>query len=222
MKLKQEQTRLQGLLKETITLLCKNGLPFTDGFMIDALIAITSDESETFLIKLEEKVSQSDISRDEGDTICAQYDKDKRVRSSWKRTRSYDTNGMWTKRKLIDSGDDDSVECDDPYYGEDANVDNVKTEPDDGDLSSLKQEQSDFNSQYIQDNDQSQVSGVPPDGSFDCNSRDGSSSTWNQSSSNDANAAELSKQVCVDFEVTLNTCLHVRVNKHNFYLVLKI
>ena len=59
MKLREDQIRLQSLLKETITVLCKNGVHFEQGFVIDALIGITTDNQSTFLIKLEETIGNT-------------------------------------------------------------------------------------------------------------------------------------------------------------------
>ena len=59
MKLREDQLKLQSLLKETITVLCKNGVQFSQGFVIDALIGITTDNQSTFLIKLEETIGNT-------------------------------------------------------------------------------------------------------------------------------------------------------------------
>ena len=56
MKLEAYQARLQDLVKETVTLLCKNALPFNTGFGLDALICVTPDDASAFLLKLEETV----------------------------------------------------------------------------------------------------------------------------------------------------------------------
>ena len=60
MKLKEDQATLQALLRETIVLLCKNGLQFNKGLSIDALIGITTDDESTFLLKLEETIGDVD------------------------------------------------------------------------------------------------------------------------------------------------------------------
>ena len=54
MLLKPDQQRIRALLTETIMLLCKNGLHFKSQFSVEALIGITLDESEVFLISIKE------------------------------------------------------------------------------------------------------------------------------------------------------------------------
>ena len=96
MKLREGQSRLQGLLKETITLLCKNGLHFTNGFIIDALIGITTDDSETFLLKLEETVG--DVGGEQNNE-SEQGDTDRKSKASQKRTSVGNTRNTTTKRR---------------------------------------------------------------------------------------------------------------------------
>jgi hypothetical protein len=65
MQLKTDQERVSSLLKETITLMCKNGLKFDSKFCIDAVIGVTLDEKEVFLISLNEVVkSESPVISD--------------------------------------------------------------------------------------------------------------------------------------------------------------
>ena len=211
MKLREEQARLQGLLKETITLLCKNGLHFKQGFIIDALIGITTDDSETFLLKLEETVGDvGGNAKPELENTCDDDGvdgKSSQSRASRKRRKEEGSDNTATKRQRAYSDDDDS---DDYYqdndYDDDINMENVKNDQDGGDFTFVKQEQSDYDGQYTQNDDQSQgydalsdvdgqytqddqshTHGAPPDGSFDGDSRDGSSSAWNQSSTNNDN-----------------------------------
>ena len=65
MKLREDQLKLQSLLKETITVLCKNGVQFSQGFVIDALIGITTDNQSTFLIKLEETIGNTNAGNEQ-------------------------------------------------------------------------------------------------------------------------------------------------------------
>ena len=215
MKLREEQARLQGLLKETITLLCKNGLHFKNGFIIDALIGITTDDSETFLLKLEETVG--DVGGEEK-TVAEDgcYDGDRKSsqsRASRKRRKEGGNDSIAAKRQRAYSDDDDS----DDYQDNDFNDDTIAN-PKDGhgnnQYTTVKQERFDYDGQYTQDNDQAHIydalpdgdgqyvqcdqspaDGAPPDGSFDGDSRDGSSSTWNQSSANNDNNPTGSQQV---------------------------
>lgn len=60
-KLRSDQERVKALLKETITLLCKNGLEYKNRFCVDALIGITLDEDDVFLVKITETVGEKGI-----------------------------------------------------------------------------------------------------------------------------------------------------------------
>ena len=68
MKLREDQLKLQSVLKETITVLCKNGVQFSQGFVIDALIGITTDNQSTFLIKLEETIGNTSAGNEQ--SLC--------------------------------------------------------------------------------------------------------------------------------------------------------
>ena len=61
-KLRSDQERVKALLKETITLLCKNGLEYKSRFCVDALIGITLDEDDVFLVKITETVHDRGLS----------------------------------------------------------------------------------------------------------------------------------------------------------------
>jgi RNase P subunit RPR2 len=54
MVLKGDQQRVKTLLAETITLLCKSGLRFSSELRVEALIGITIDQNEVFLVSLNE------------------------------------------------------------------------------------------------------------------------------------------------------------------------
>lgn len=56
MKLSEEKEKLKYLLKDTITLLCKNGLSYNETFSIEALIGITLDEGNVLLVNINEKI----------------------------------------------------------------------------------------------------------------------------------------------------------------------
>ena len=126
MKLRRHQIRLQGLLKETITLLCKNGLKFRKGFAVDALIGITTDDSETFLVKVEDVVKSAE---------CGDSDNEAGLPSRALRKRRSDGRAQTApaKRRRSRSENDDSDSSD------------VKREPDDDIV--VKQEQPDNESQ---------------------------------------------------------------------------
>ena len=77
MVLKQDQQRVKALLKETITLLCKNGLHYKSEFCIEALIGITLDQDDVFLVSIKETIrdglqaAKSSIQSTEVDTHAA-------------------------------------------------------------------------------------------------------------------------------------------------------
>lgn len=56
MVVEAERERLKLLLKDTITLLCKNGLAFKNTFTIDALIGVTLDDDSVVLMTINEHV----------------------------------------------------------------------------------------------------------------------------------------------------------------------
>ena len=121
MKLREEETKLQELLKETITLLCKNGLQFSKGFSIDALIGITTDDASTFLVKLEETVSHDDVcdnTEGEKSDVCSNVDRGS-SRSLRKRPPGDDTGSSSSKRHRSD--DDDSNDA--AHSNNEANAD---------------------------------------------------------------------------------------------------
>ena len=208
MKLRQEQLKLQILLKETITLLCKNGLEFNNGFVVNALIGITTDDSETFLVKLEEKVG--DVTGD-GDTddMISNRSADGRGRRSRalrkaalrKRRTGRNDDVTPTKRQRADSDDDDSrdEEYESNYEedsGNDDDVNDVKSEPDNGNIIFVEQAQSTYNDHFTQSNQVPDDVGAPPGGSVDGGSHDGSLVTLNRTATdNDTNIAG-SQQVC--------------------------
>ncbi|KAK2157786.1 hypothetical protein LSH36_184g01004 [Paralvinella palmiformis] len=59
MVLKPDQQRVCMMLKETITLLCKNGLAFKKKFSIDAVIGITLDDEDMFHVSVSEIIKSA-------------------------------------------------------------------------------------------------------------------------------------------------------------------
>ena len=55
MVLKSDQQRIKTLLQEAIPLLCKNGLSYQSEFSIEALIGITLDQNDVFLVNINER-----------------------------------------------------------------------------------------------------------------------------------------------------------------------
>ena len=170
MKLREDQERLQGLLKETITLLCKNGLHFKKNFQVKALIGITTDDDSLFMVDINETVGEATDGIDGDDSqldSSVRSGGDGRSRGSRKRPPDNATPGSASKRNRTedDFTDDES----------DADISGVKREGDDEDLMFVKQEGTDYESH--------QYSGTGND--FDTSSHDGSSAgPWNQDPAN--------------------------------------
>ena len=59
MVLKPDQERVKTLLQDTITLLCRNGLNYKFEFNVSALIGITLDKNEVFLVDIRETVKNN-------------------------------------------------------------------------------------------------------------------------------------------------------------------
>ena len=53
--MRPEQERVKNLLSDTVTLLCKNGLTYKGELHIEALIGITLDKSDVFLVHINER-----------------------------------------------------------------------------------------------------------------------------------------------------------------------
>ena len=66
MILKSDRERVKALLAETITLLCKNGLHFKSEFSVEALIGITLDQDDVFLVSIKETVKSDTVHRTAG------------------------------------------------------------------------------------------------------------------------------------------------------------
>jgi hypothetical protein len=56
MVLAADKERVKTLLKDTITLLCRNGLTFKSKFSIEALIGVTLDDEDIFLVSINELI----------------------------------------------------------------------------------------------------------------------------------------------------------------------
>ena len=58
MVLKSDQQKMQQLLSEAITVLCKNGLNYQSHMNVEALVGITLDDSEVVLVSVRETIQQ--------------------------------------------------------------------------------------------------------------------------------------------------------------------
>ena len=180
MKLREDQERLQGLLKETITLLCKNGLHFKRNFQVKALIGITTDDDSLFMVDINETVGDADgVDGDEShlDTSLRGSGDESRSRAKRKRSSANATPGSASKRTRTDDefDDDDS----------DADISNIKNEPDEDELMFVKQEGTDYESHQYSGQD-----------GFETSSHDGSTAgQWTQDPANmDPNQVALAAQ----------------------------
>ena len=196
MNMKSKQ-RLQGLLREAVMLLCKTGLQYKNCFSVDALIGITTDDTETFLVKLEDKLVDGDVdgktdNNEDDDSVHSAT----RCLSSRKRPVVGIASSAPAKRRRADSH----------VYSvnENCNTDNtyISTTADqqEDDVVTVKVEETSdgehHDTQLGTDNYQSHVYEVVPDGNYvDC-SPDASSARDRSTANNNANASE-SQEVCV-------------------------
>jgi len=58
---KAYQERLIALIKDTVTLLCKNGLEYNQEFCVEGLLGVTLDKDEVFLIPIKELVNDKGV-----------------------------------------------------------------------------------------------------------------------------------------------------------------
>ena len=127
MKLREDQLRVQDLLRETITLLCKNGLNYKAVFTIDALIGVTLDDKDVFLVNVNETVrsgatpdSGSDTEIDESSsTVASPSSKKRKSPRSRKRPPDRTRVGASPKkrsRSKVEHDDDENENDDDPDY----------------------------------------------------------------------------------------------------------
>ena len=87
MVLKPEQDRVRTLLQDTITLLCKNGLTYQSEFDIRALIGITLDKEEVFLVDIKETVKNAKEDESDEDNHLDSTDAPQRKRQKHSRRR---------------------------------------------------------------------------------------------------------------------------------------
>jgi len=63
---KAYQERLIALVRDTVTLLCKNGLEYSEEFCVEGLLGVTLDKGEVFLIPIKELVSDKGVGTGDG------------------------------------------------------------------------------------------------------------------------------------------------------------
>ena len=73
---KAYQERLIALVKDTISLLCKNGLEYNQEFCVEGLLGVTLDKDEVFLIPIKELVADKGVSTTDDVALDASQDVD--------------------------------------------------------------------------------------------------------------------------------------------------
>jgi hypothetical protein len=143
MSVKADQDRVKTLLRDTITLLCKNGLAFKDKFSIDAVIGVTIDEEDVFLVSMNEIVKtdrpappSSDDREDE--TLSHSTQSNHRRHRKRKRVKTEIGIASTEPEEIIDSSEDDQggeFPPIDDSNSEFAGIPAIKRQRDDTDLS---------------------------------------------------------------------------------------
>ena len=104
MKLQADQARLQDLLKQTITLLCKNGLQFKKNFQVKALIGVSTDEENTFVVDINETFGELDDEDNEESLNVSQ----KAIRRRQLKRASTDNEGDVMSKRKRNAAENDS------------------------------------------------------------------------------------------------------------------
>ena len=97
MKLPEDQQVLQGLLRETITLLCKNGLQYDRQLSVEALIVVTLDEEKMFHTNIQQVVGRGEESDVEEEPAFGMSQEG----SSLKRRRLHSSDGAEVPSKRV-------------------------------------------------------------------------------------------------------------------------
>ncbi|KAK2146195.1 hypothetical protein LSH36_625g01004 [Paralvinella palmiformis] len=130
MVLKADQERVKTLLRDTITLLCRNGLTFKSKFSIEALIGVTLDDSDVFLVSINELIRSEKAHTKESSVSNSHRESDNNQKKSnrnipdkekQRETRDRDTWQHKRKRPEIKEEEETSEEDDDmdePEEGE--------------------------------------------------------------------------------------------------------
>ena len=87
MVVKAEQERVRTLLSDTITLLCRNGLTFKSEFNISALIGITLDKDDVFLVDIRETIKNAAAEAEASDAESEALSNASRDRKSHKKRK---------------------------------------------------------------------------------------------------------------------------------------
>ena len=74
MVVKADLERVKTVLKDTITFLCRNGLTFKSSLCVEALIGVTLDDDDVFLISIHELVTSEKAK--ENDNVPLHYNGD--------------------------------------------------------------------------------------------------------------------------------------------------
>ena len=96
MRLREQREHIKGVLKETITLLCKSGLEYKANVSIEALIGITLDDRDVLLVNINETIRLNDdgsVVSDHEDSLLNQVTRD---------SSQYIDNGQYSSDSAID------------------------------------------------------------------------------------------------------------------------
>ena len=106
--MRPEQEKVKNLLTDTVTLLCKNGLTYQDELRVEALIAITLDTDDVFIVHINEKFDSNgekktlatrskETDRPEHESLKIGYDRVKEI--------TYDDPASSTEERAADAED---------------------------------------------------------------------------------------------------------------------
>lgn len=139
MVLKVEQERVKTLLADTITLLCRNGLSFKSEFCISALIGITLDKHDVFLVDIRETIKNNVAEDSAGESDSQSVEKKLSKRKRRKRRRSSEASQSASDTHTQDSRHSDFEQPtakikreqnhEDNEYDDDSDLVLIKSEP---------------------------------------------------------------------------------------------
>ncbi len=127
MVLKEEQLKMQALLKDTITLLCRNGLEYNTEFCVEALIGITLDKDKVVLVNINETVRSPNAPVEEPEPEKVQRPEGP-TSSTPSRKRSHSTHDGNIKAEDDSGGGGDEDDDAGGDYSEESSVKRFKSE----------------------------------------------------------------------------------------------
>jgi hypothetical protein len=103
--MKPEHERLQGIIKDTLRLLIKNGVNYSTQLSIQGLLAVSLDQQEMFVIQIDERLG-------EGEDVCHACGQSKVINSLLPNSSSRTRTRSWSESNCHAANDDDNF--DDP------------------------------------------------------------------------------------------------------------